>query len=91
MLEDAEEIIDLEDSDDDDVIMLSPSPAAEYATQMLSRSNSVIRTKEVQPPATLSRSGSCRMPVQRNESSKRTCCSTSAMSISPAPLYGEVA
>ena len=90
MLEDAEEIIELEDSDDD-VVMLSPSPAAEYATQMLSRSNSVIRTKEVQPPATLSRSGSCRMPVQRHESSKRTCMSASAMSISPAPLYGEVA
>lgn len=92
MLEEADEIINLEEDDDDDVIMLSPSPAAEYATQMLSRSNSVIRTKEVQPPATLSRSGSCRMPVERNDrSSKRTCCSTSAMSISPAPLYGEVA
>ena len=90
MLEEAEEIIDL-DEDDGDVVMLSPSPAADYASQMLSRSNSVIRTKEVQPPASLSRSGSCRMPVQRNEGSKRTCCSTSAMSISPAPLYGEVA
>ena len=92
MLEEAEEIIDLED-EDDDVIMLSPSPAAECATQMLSRSNSVIRTKEVQPPATLSRTGSCRMPVQRNGGSKRACSSTSAMamSISPVPLYGEVA
>lgn len=89
MLEEAEEIIDYDD--DDDVVMVSPSLAADYATQMLSRSNSIIRTKEVQPPASLSRSGSYRMPVQRNEGSKRTCCSTSAMSISPAPLYGEVA
>lgn len=89
MLEEAEEIIDLEE-EDDDVIMLSPSPAAEYATHMLSRSNSVIRTKEAQPPATLSRSGSCRIPVQRNESSKRSCYSAADMSISPAPLYGEV-
>jgi hypothetical protein len=91
LLEEADEIINLEEDDDDDVIMLSPSPAAECATQMLSRSNSVIRTKEIQPPASLSRSGSCRMPVERNERSKRSCCSTSAMSISPAPLYGEVA
>ena len=91
LLEEADEIINLEEDEDDDVIMLSPSPAAECATQMLSRSNSVIRTKEVQPPASLSRSGSCRMPVERNERSKRSCCSTSAMSISPAPLYGEVA
>ena len=89
MLEEAEEIMDIDD-DDDDIMVVSP-PAADYATQMLSRSNSVIRTKEVQPPASLSRSGSGRMPVQRNEGSKRTCCSTSAMSISPAPLYGEVA
>ena len=86
-LEDAQEIIELEDDADDDVIMLSPSPAAECATQMLSRSNSVIRTKEVQPPATLSRSGSCRMPVQRNGTSKRSCSSASAMSISPAPVW----
>jgi hypothetical protein len=33
------------------------------------------------------------MPVQRNGTSKRSCSSTSAMSmsISPVPLYGEVA
>ena len=89
MLEEAEEIIDLDD--DDDIIMVSPSPAADYATQMLSRPNSVMRTKEVQPPASLSRSGSGRMPVQRYEGSKRICSSTSAMSISPEPLYGELA
>jgi hypothetical protein len=31
-----------------------------------------------------------RVPMQKNEGKKRTCCSTGAMSVSPAPLYGEV-
>ncbi|KAK4548117.1 hypothetical protein LTR36_009986 [Oleoguttula mirabilis] len=77
------------DYENDDVI--SPSPAAEYAAKLLSRSNSVTRMKEVQPPAALARRESNRVPVQKYEGKKRTCCSTSAMSISPSPLYGEVA
>ncbi|KAK3708010.1 PHO85 cyclin-5 [Vermiconidia calcicola] len=89
-LEEAEDIMDIDDDVTDDIIS-SPSPAADYASRMLSRSNSVIRTKEMQPPASLSRGGSCRMPVQRHAGSKRTCCSTSRMSTSPAPLYGGVA
>ena len=89
MLEEAEDFMDV---DDDDVVDLtSPSPAADYATRMLSRSNSVVRSKEIQPPASLSRRGSGRMPVQKHEGTKRTCCSTAAMSISPAPLCWEVA
>lgn len=89
MLEEAED----EMMDIDEVVDLtsSPSPAVDYATRMLSRSNSIVYTKEVQPPASLSRSGSGRKPVSRYEGSKRTCCSTAAMSISPAPLYGQVA
>jgi hypothetical protein len=79
------------DDDDGGIEIISPSPASDYAIKMLSRSNSVIRTKEIQPPASLSRSGSYRMPVQRHEGTKRTCCSANAMSISPVPLYGEVA
>ena len=79
------------DVDDDDVDELtSPSPAADYATKMLSRSNSVVHTREVQPASSLSRRGSGRKPVQKYDGAKRTCCST-AMAISPAPLYGEVA
>lgn len=90
MLEEAEE--ELMDVDDEEDIRASPSPAADYATKMLSRSNSVVYTnKEVQPPAGLSRRGSPRVPVQRNDcnGTKRSCCSRT----SPAPvaLYGEVA
>lgn len=96
MLEEAEDAMDIDmDLDDDDSEYISPSPAAEYASKMLSRSNSVICTKENQPPASLERSGSYRKPVQRFGGEKRTCCSVSisasAMSISPVPLYGEVA
>ena len=92
MLEEAEE--ELMDVDNEEDIRASPSPAADYATKMLSRSNSVVYTnKEVQPPAALSRRGSGRMPVQRNGSMsmKRSCCSSQA-SGSPvnALLYGEV-
>ena len=77
---------------DDDVVDLtsSPSPAVDYTTKLLSRPNSVVCTKEVQPPANISRRGSGRKPVQKYDGAKRTCCST-PMSISPAPLYGEVA
>lgn len=111
MLEEAEEdLMDIDTNDDDgsdsngsDSENLTPSPAVEYAARILSRSNSnsivVGRTKEVQPPATLSRSGSGRMPVQRCEGSmkKRTCCSTdyaaanaAAQGMERALLYGEV-
>lgn len=91
MLEEAEE--ELMDVDDEDDMQASPSPAADYATRMLSRSNSTIHAKETQPPASISRRGSGRRPVQRHDGmgTKRSCCSTSGMSVSPAPLYGEVA
>lgn len=90
LLEEAEDLMDIDTESGDDVYEVYPSPAADFAASMLSRSNSVLCSKEIQPPATLSRSGSCRRPVQKQEGSKRSCCSTS-MSISPAPLYGEVA
>lgn len=91
MLEEAED--ELMDVDDEEDIRASPSPAADYATKMLNRSTSAAYTKEVQPPASLSRRGSARKPVQRSDGMgvKRSCCSTSAMSVSPATLYGEVA
>lgn len=73
--------------DNDDVI--TPPPAAEYAANILSRSSSGVRTNEVQHAMT--RSGSNRVPVQKCEGKKRTCCSASAMSTSPSPLYAEVA
>lgn len=91
MLEEAEdELMDIDDNED---TTASPSPAADYATSMLNRSGSVVYSKETQPPASLSRRPSGRKPVQRNEGmgTKRSCCSTSEMSVSPAALYGEVA
>lgn len=90
LLEEAEE--ELMDVDEDDMTA-SPSPAADYATKMLSRSNSVIYSREVQPPAALSRRGSGRKPVPRNDGTgkKRSCCSTGQMSVSPAFLPGEMA
>lgn len=93
LLQEAEEMIDLDDDGEDrDVIMTSPSPAADYATKLLSRSSQVVRSKEVQPPPALIRNESCRMPMQTTQcGSKRTCCSAGPMSVSPAPLYGEVA
>ncbi len=80
------------DVDDDGDIVDLTSPAVDYATKMLSRSNSIVYTKESQPAASLSRRGSGRMAVQRYDGMKRMCRSSSAMSISPAPapLYGEV-
>lgn len=85
-----EEEMDAMDMDEDDEVA-SPSFASSYATKILSRSNSEISAKEVQPAAALSRRESNRVPVQKYEGKKRTCCSASAMSISPSPLYGEVA
>lgn len=91
-LEEAQdELMDIDGDDEDVVDLTTPSPAVDYTTKMLSRSGSMASTKEVQPPATLSRMGSGRMPVQRHDGFKRSCCSTTAMSMSPAPLYGEVA
>lgn len=84
-----DELMDIDD-EDDVVDLTTPSPAAEHATKLLSRSGSVICSRAAQPPATLCRSGSARKPVQKCNGSKRSCCST-AMSISPAPMFGEVA
>jgi hypothetical protein len=89
MLEEELSVMDVDVDDDAD--KASPTPAADYASQML-RSQSVVCMKEVQPPASLSRRESNRIPVQRHDgrSMKRTCCSSSAMSISPSPvLYGQ--
>ncbi|KAH9837489.1 G1/S-specific cyclin pas1 [Teratosphaeria destructans] len=91
-----EEELDVMDSMeiDEDSDEASPTPAAAYATNMLARSNSTMCTKEVQPPASLLRRESSRVPVQRNDlgkSMKRACCSTRAISPSPAVMFGEVA
>jgi len=90
LLVEAEDMMDVDDEDEDDRV--SPPLAADYATKMLSRPRSVICTKEVQPPPSLSRRSSGRMPVQKSDGKdvKRRCCSTNAMSMSPSPLYGEV-
>jgi len=88
LLDEAEEMMDIDD--DDLVDLTSPSPAANLAVKMLSRPSSVVCIKGTQPPATLSRGSSGRKPVQKFDGAKRSCCST-AMSISPAPLYAEVA
>lgn len=78
MLEEAED--ELMDVDDEDDMRASPSPAADYATKMLNRPNSIVYTKETQPPANLSRRDSGRKPVQMGM--KRSCCSTGQMDVS---------
>ncbi|KAF2172392.1 hypothetical protein M409DRAFT_63096 [Zasmidium cellare ATCC 36951] len=84
------ETLDEMDLDDDEIVS-SPSDAAEYASRMLARDNSMTYDKRPQPPAMHSRNESRRLPVQKNEGRKRTCCSSvGAMSVSPVPLYGEV-
>ena len=81
-----EDSMELDDRD------VSPTPAASCATNMLGRYDSYTIMKEAQPPASISRQEtSSRVPVQKNEGKKRTCCSIAGpMSISPVPLYGEV-
>lgn len=89
-----EEDLDVMMDVDEEEEVASPSSASEYATKMLARSSTTTSdmcAKEMQPAAMLSRRESSRVPVQKNEGKKRTCCSASAMSISPSPLYGEVA
>lgn len=88
----------LEESLDDDSMDLddriTPPPAAEYASSMLSRGPSIVSYRDVQPPATISGTWDYgRVPVQKNDGKKRTCCSATrnmSMSISPVPLDGEV-
>ncbi|CAK3888341.1 G1 S-specific cyclin pas1 [Lecanosticta acicola] len=63
----------------------SPSDAATYASNMLARDYSPVKEAQLH-----NRRESSRVPVQKNEGRKRTCCSASSMSISPVPLYGEV-
>ncbi|KAF7185144.1 G1/S-specific cyclin pas1 [Pseudocercospora fuligena] len=81
-----EDSMELDDRD------VSPTPAASCATNMVGRYDSYTIMKEAQPPASISRRESnSRVPVQKNEGKKRTCCSIAGpMSISPVPLYGEV-
>jgi len=84
----------LEESLEDDMMDLddnvaSPSDAATYASDILARCPTYTSTKEVQPLALQSRHDYGRVPVQRNDGRKRTCCE--AMSVSPTPLYGEIA
>jgi len=103
--EDMEYMMDI---DDDDRIPVSLSPAVAYAARILAQENAHAReldrqdmcawsAKQVQPPASLCRSESPRVPLQKMEGKKRTCCLASAMSISPSPsplterLWGEVA
>ena len=88
----------LEESLDDDSMDLddriTPPPAAEFASSMLNRGPSLVSYRDVQPAATISGTWDYgRIPVQKNDGKKRTCCSATrnmSMSISPAPLYGEV-
>jgi len=78
------------DNDTDDV---SPSPAADYATRMLSQ-DAYGRKVEAQPSPSLAKQKVARIPMQKNEGKKRTCCSAGSMSISPSPSavrWGEVA
>ena len=73
---------------DDDTDAVSPPPAADYASQMLSdsfRLDNVFRNKEPQACVPLTRRESSRVPVQKNDGKKRTCCSASALSASPSP------
>nr|POE66177.1 g1/s-specific cyclin pas1 [Quercus suber] len=77
---------DLEAMMVDDVENISPSPTAGSA----SRTEYIETTKGVQPPASVSRRSPSRLPVQKMEGKKRTCCSVPAMSASPASAYGIV-
>ncbi|PIB01127.1 G1/S-specific cyclin pas1 [Cercospora beticola] len=85
----------LEESMNDDEMDLddrvSLAPASEHVNSMLSRGPSVVSFRNMQPPASLGGWDYGRIPVQKNDGKKRTCCSVRAMSISPVPLYGEVA
>ncbi|KAK4961232.1 PHO85 cyclin-5 [Elasticomyces elasticus] len=66
------------DSDRENV---SPSPAAEYASKMLSRSNSALWAKTATDQEESRPVNSLRVPLQKLDGKKRVC----AMSISPAP------
>ncbi|QIX00541.1 hypothetical protein AMS68_006058 [Peltaster fructicola] len=83
-------VIDLATSDED---MTSPSPAASNASLMLRRTDSSYQAKESQPPASLSRSQSGRIPLSRHDGSKRTCYSsdTTFDPFHQKPLYMEIA
>ncbi|KAF2721738.1 hypothetical protein K431DRAFT_67925 [Polychaeton citri CBS 116435] len=85
-----EEELDAMDEAEEDEIIVSSSPAADYASQMIQRSNSVVEIKAAQPPATLSRRESLRLPVQRREGNKRTCCSMAAPLVSQQPVWAQV-
>ncbi|SMQ50129.1 unnamed protein product [Zymoseptoria tritici ST99CH_3D1] len=45
---------------------------------------------EESPAVTYTTAMLARIPMQKNDGKKRTCCSARPMSVSPAPLYGEV-
>lgn len=75
-----DERMDLDDEKENSHVL--PSYAAEYASDMLVGGG---RSK-----ATLSRRESGRVAFEKNQGKKRTCCSAEAMSVSPAPLYGEI-
>lgn len=81
---------------DERMSTVSPSPAAVCASKMLastSRSPSYhFQAKQAQPAASLSQRDTQRLPVQRMEGKKRTCCSASAVSRSPSfrGVWGEV-
>jgi hypothetical protein len=67
-------------SNDSDEDMVSPSPAAAQASAMLRRD--MYQCKEAQP---------LRLPVQKNEGKKRTCCDTSAVArfgFGPQAVFG---
>nr|POE79703.1 g1/s-specific cyclin pas1 [Quercus suber] len=77
---------DLEAMMVEDLENASPSPAPGSAC----RPEYFELVKGVQPPATVSRRSPSRLPVQKMEGKKRTCCTVPAMSTSSSPAYGMV-
>ncbi|CZT15577.1 uncharacterized protein RCC_12059 [Ramularia collo-cygni] len=72
-----EESLDDESMDLDEV-NVSPSYAAEYASDLLVRSRNTRQARDA------------RVAFEKNEGKKRTCCSAEAMSVSPVSMYGEI-
>lgn len=86
-----ESLDDSMEVDDDDNVASSPESAV-YAANLCQPRSSKVVMKEAQPPASLSRHESSRVPISKYEGKKRTCCSAGYVKIiSPATMYGEVA
>lgn len=84
-----EELDAMMDVDEDDNVALQ-SGAVNYASDMLSRDNNFAKARGGQTTASLYRQDGTRVPLQKNDGKKRTCCLASAMSFSPESRIGEV-